>query len=210
MKQLGGDVVVMTVERQPAVARRDHGRHRARAVALCRCDHDPHAPRRRCSRSWRANATVPVINGLTDAEPSLPDHGRRDDARGAQGAGGGQDRRLVRRRQQCRGELDPRRGALRLRAAPRLPREIAAAGAAARLGASAKRGRVSVTDRSARGGRAAPIASSPTPGCRWGSSPSVNRARHAGSLSRRRAADGAAPSATPSSCIACRPSAARK
>ena len=64
--------------------RRDHRRHRARAVALCRRDHDPHPrPRRRWS-SLRAYATVPVINGLTRLSHPVPGDGRRDDLRGAQ------------------------------------------------------------------------------------------------------------------------------
>ena len=36
-------------------------------------------------------------------------------------------------------------------------------------------GRVDLTTEPRRGGRRAPIASSPTPGCRWASKPSVNR-----------------------------------
>ena len=45
-------------------------------------------------------ATIPVINGLTKTTASLPDHGRRDDLRGASRADRGRDRRLDGRRQQ--------------------------------------------------------------------------------------------------------------
>ena len=38
---------------QPARARRDDRRHGARAVALCRCDHDPHATMPKSSTNWR-------------------------------------------------------------------------------------------------------------------------------------------------------------
>jgi ornithine carbamoyltransferase len=56
------------------------------------------------------NATVPVINGLTDDAP-LPDHGRRHDLRGASRPDQGQDHRLDGRRQQRAAFAD--RGAAR-------------------------------------------------------------------------------------------------
>ena len=65
MRQLGGDVDLPDRHGNAARPRRDHRRHRARAVALRRCHHDPHPRSRRRSSSSRAHATVPVINGLT-------------------------------------------------------------------------------------------------------------------------------------------------
>ncbi len=47
MRQLGGDVIVLDTAEQPARPRRDDRRHGARAVALCRRDHDPHQPCRK-------------------------------------------------------------------------------------------------------------------------------------------------------------------
>ena len=82
MRQLGGETHHADRHRNAARPRRDHRRHRQGAVALCRRDHDPH--HRACRLLELAeNATVPVINGLTDETPSLPDHGRRHDLRGA-------------------------------------------------------------------------------------------------------------------------------
>ena len=43
MQELGGRCIMLTGARDAVGPRRDHRRHRARAVALCRCDHDPHA-----------------------------------------------------------------------------------------------------------------------------------------------------------------------
>jgi ornithine carbamoyltransferase len=60
-------------------------------------------------------ATVPVINGLTEPHPSLPDHGRRDDLRGTSRPHRGQEGRLVRRRQQRLRQLRPCRRSVRLR-----------------------------------------------------------------------------------------------
>ena len=56
---------------------------------------------------------------------SLPDHGRRDDLRGAPRARSGTKRWPGRRRQQRRDLVDPRRRSVRLRAAPGLPGELA-------------------------------------------------------------------------------------
>ena len=42
MRQLGGEVDHADRRGDAARPRRDHRRHRARAVALCRCHHDPH------------------------------------------------------------------------------------------------------------------------------------------------------------------------
>ena len=64
---------------QPARPRRDRRRHGARAVALCRRDHDPHQPRREARRSGA------LCHRAGDQRPDrlvapVPDHGRRDDA----------------------------------------------------------------------------------------------------------------------------------
>ncbi len=68
--------------RDAARARRDDRRHRARALPLCRCDHDPHPrPRgaaRACRTRHRAGDQRPDA-----AVASLPDHGRPPDLRGA-------------------------------------------------------------------------------------------------------------------------------
>ena len=53
------------------------------------------------------HASVPVINGLTDRTPSVPDHGRYRHLRGKAWADRGQKGRLVGRRQQCVCELCP-------------------------------------------------------------------------------------------------------
>ena len=100
--------------------RRDHRRHRAGAVALCRRHHDPHARPRRADRARRAR------DRAGDQRPdaalaSLPGDGRRDDVRGASRPDPRQDRRLDRRRQQRADLLDARRRALRFPPAGRHP-----------------------------------------------------------------------------------------
>ncbi len=51
MRQLGGDAIMLgTADSQLGRGETDR-RYRARAVALCRCDHDPHQPRRKARRS---------------------------------------------------------------------------------------------------------------------------------------------------------------
>ena len=42
MRELGGETIVLDRSRHAARPRRDHRRHGAGAVALCRCDHAPH------------------------------------------------------------------------------------------------------------------------------------------------------------------------
>ena len=94
--------------------RRDHRRHRARPVALCRCDHDPH-PRTTTICNELANyATVPVINGLTKlSHPCqvMADVMTFEEHRGPIKRPHG---RLDRRREQCADELGPGGAALRL------------------------------------------------------------------------------------------------
>ena len=65
MRQLGGDVDHADRPGDAARPRRDHRRHRARAVALCRRHRDPHPRPRGTSLELARHATVPVINGLT-------------------------------------------------------------------------------------------------------------------------------------------------
>ncbi len=78
MRQLGGDVIVLDTGHQPARPRRDDCRHGARPVALRRCDHDPHQPRRETRRIGA------VCDRAGDQRPDrlvapMPDHGRCDD-----------------------------------------------------------------------------------------------------------------------------------
>ena len=123
--------------RHAARPRRDGRRHRARAVALCRCDHAAHRQRGAAARAGggrdRAGHQRPHRH-----QPSVPAHGRCDDVRGAsrpdRGSGGG----LVRRRQQRRAKLDRGGGAVRIYAAARLARATAPAGGAGRVGARAR------------------------------------------------------------------------
>ena len=82
MRQLGGESIMLTGAGDAARPRRDHRRHRARALALCRRHHDPHARPRRADRARRSR------HGAGDQRPdqalaSLPGDGRRDDLRGA-------------------------------------------------------------------------------------------------------------------------------
>ena len=163
----------------------------------------------RTCASWRAYATVPVINGLTKrTHPCqimadvLTFEEHRGPIKGAH-------RRLDRRRQQRARELDPRRAALRFLAARRDAGRTRARQVARRLGEDATaRGSRSPTIRSRR--RRAPIASSPTAGCRW----ATRKKRAAGTIFSRpirsTRASWASPRRTRSSCIACPPIAARK
>ena len=101
MRELGGETILLTGEEMQRRPRRDHRRYGEGALPLRRRDHDPHArPWQRCA-SLPENATVPVINGLTAALPSLPGDGRRHDLRGAPRPDRGKNGRLARRRQQC-------------------------------------------------------------------------------------------------------------
>ena len=65
MRELGGETIMLTGAEMQLGRGETHRRHRARAVALCRRDHDPHPRSRAILRSWRATPRVPVINGLT-------------------------------------------------------------------------------------------------------------------------------------------------
>ena len=108
-------------------------------------------------------------------DASLPDHGRRDDLRGATRADRRQGRRLERRRQQRRASAGstPRCGSASSCGSPAPSscgrRRRCSTGRGARAAGSR------LHRRSGRGGAPAPIASSPTPGCRWATKPSVNR-----------------------------------
>ena len=66
MRQLGGETIMLDRHRHAARPRRDHRRHRARAVALCRRHHDPRHTIDETLLELAEYATVPVINGLTD------------------------------------------------------------------------------------------------------------------------------------------------
>ena len=126
IRQLGGDCDHLHRRRHAARPRRDHRGHRPGALAHGRRGDDPRQPPRgRASASPRA-ASVPVINGLTDAQPSLPDPGRPDDLRGASRPARRQDPGLGRRRQQRLRQLHPRRRQVRLQAEDRLPARLRA------------------------------------------------------------------------------------
>ena len=115
MRQLGGDAILLgTADSQLGRGETDR-RHRARLVALCRRDHDPHQPRRRSSTIWRGTRRVPVINGLTDSSHPCQIMADVMTLQEKKGPVADNDRGLERRRQQCRGQLDPCRGPLRLR-----------------------------------------------------------------------------------------------
>ena len=133
MRQLGGESIMLTGAGDAARPRRDHRRHRARAVALCRCHHDPHARpragRRACGIRHRAGDQRPH-----QALASLPGDGRRDDLRGASRRDQGPHRGLDRRRQQRAGLLDARGRSLRFPAPRRDAARAQAEEMAARLG----------------------------------------------------------------------------
>ena len=149
-----------------ARARRDHRRHRARALALCRHHHDPHARPRDGDRA-RALRHRACDQRADPALASLPGAGRRPHLRGASRADPGQDRRLDRRCQQRARLLDARGRALRVPARGGDPARARAEEMAHRLDQALgrpDRGR----HRPGRGRRRLPTASSPTRGCRWG------------------------------------------
>ena len=98
--------------------RRDHRRHRARALALRRRDHDPH-PRARDAAGARRACDRAGDQRAHPALASLPGAGRRDDLRGASRLDPRQDRRLDRRRQQRAGVVGAGRRPLRVPAAGR-------------------------------------------------------------------------------------------
>ena len=53
MRQLGGDVIVLSGKEMQLGRGETVGRHGARAVALCRCDHAAHRQARRSCTNWR-------------------------------------------------------------------------------------------------------------------------------------------------------------
>ena len=95
--------------------RRDRRRHRSRAVALRRRDHDPR-PRARHAARARAICHRAGHQRPDAALASLPDHGRRDDLRGARRPDPRPQGGVDRRRQQRAHLVDARRAAVRLRA----------------------------------------------------------------------------------------------
>ena len=165
MRQLGGESIMLTgaemqLGRGETIA--DTARVLSRyvdAIMIRILDHD-------ALLELAEHATVPVINGLTRrSHPCqvMADVMTFEEHRGADR---GQDGGLDRRRQQRAGVLGACRRALQLRAERRDP-----AGARAEAGAEgldqgdqgADRDRQPIPRRRC----AAPIASSPTPGCRW-------------------------------------------
>ena len=112
MRQLGGDAILLTAEEMQLGRGETLGRHRARAVALRRRHHDPHARPRRVARAGalrhRAGDQRP-----DPALASLPGDGRRHDLRGASRPDPRPHRGLDRRRQQRAHLVDARRRAVR-------------------------------------------------------------------------------------------------
>ena len=120
MRQLGGEVDHADRRRDAARPRRDHRRHRARAVALCRRHHDPDPQPRGAARTGRARHRA--RHQRADAAfASLPGDGGSDDVRGASRPDRGPHRRLERRRQQRAGVLGACGGAVQVQAECRHP-----------------------------------------------------------------------------------------
>ena len=119
--------------RHAARPRRDHRRHRARAQPLRRHHHDAHHRRGETPRDGEVRHRAGDQRAHRQ-DASLPAHGRRHDLRGASRLHQGQVGRLVGRRQQHGDLVDPRRRAVRLRAAHRLPARADAAGRRAAVG----------------------------------------------------------------------------
>ena len=103
MRQLGGDAIMLDRRGHAARPRRDDRRHRARAVALRRCDHDPHPT---------TTTTLLELAALRHrAGHQRPDRRSHPcqvmadlhDVRGASRSDRGPHRRLDRRRQQRAG-----------------------------------------------------------------------------------------------------------
>ena len=168
IRQLGGTLDRAGRGHHAARPRRDRRRHRARArramVDAIMIRTDDHAKIEEMAR----HASVPVINGLTDASHpcqiiadllTVIEQGK---------ALPGLEVGLARRRQQC-APLDHRGGRAdevqrphRLRRRATIPIE-----AFVERGTRARRARSRSTRDAARGGRRAPTSSSPTPGSRW-------------------------------------------
>ena len=116
IRQLGGEIDHAHRSGDATWPWRNHCRHRARAVALRRWHHHPHARPQDCGgasaerhgagHQWADTAFAP-----------LPGHGGRHDFRGASRRDQRPHRGLDGRRQQRAGVLDARRGPLRVRVA---------------------------------------------------------------------------------------------
>ena len=194
-------------------ARRDAGGHRARAVAL-RGLRSCCAPRR---------AKHPRAGGLRDGAgdqrpdrhlPSLPDHGRRADLRGAS-----------RRRSPARSSPGPATATTWRRASSRPPRasaspcgiatppDLAPAAPSSSTGRAPQGARIELTDGPGRGGARRPLRRHRHLGLDVGREAGwrhAQPAQPAGALSGERRRCCATPRRTPSSCTACRRIAARR
>ncbi len=163
MRQLGGTTIMLTgnemqLAREETIA--DTARVLSRyvdAVMIRLLDHE-------MVEELAANATIPVINGLTKLAPSLPGDGRCDDLRGAEGPDQGRHRRLERRWQQCADLLGACRRAASASPCASPRRRNSRPIRSEALGAG-RQGRIRPLTR--KRPSTAPTAWSPTPGCRW-------------------------------------------
>ena len=135
MRQLGGDVIVLDTAgsqlgRGETIA--DTARVLSRYVdaIMIRTNHAEKLD------ELARNATVPVINGLTDASHPCQIMADVMTLQEKKGPVAERGRGLERRRQQRRGQLAARRGTVRFRAAAGLPRRAMPAAAGHRLGAA--------------------------------------------------------------------------
>ena len=188
--------------------RRDHRRHRARAVALCRCHHDPH-PRARHAARARAVRHRAGDQRADAALASLPDHGRRHDLRGARGPDPRPQGGVDRRRQQRAHLVDARRAAVRVRARGRDAAGARAEAQAAGLGQVRRAPTIEIghdPEAAVEGRRLRRHRHLGVDGRQGRRAP----AQSAAALPGQRAPDGKGETRAPYSCIACRPIAARR
>ncbi len=208
MRQLGGTTIMMSgndmqLAREETIA--DTARVLSRyvdAIMIRLLDHE-------MVQELAANATIPVINGLTRHLPSLSGDGRCHDLRGASRPHRRRHRGVAGRRQQCADQLGPCRRPAWASAQRRLAQGIVGATDAVRDWAKGARRRCPFrrASRNRRGQRR------------------LRRHRHLGvdgrrrrhqapqsaqGLSGQRRADGQGRRRTRSSCTACPPTAARK
>ena len=209
IRQLGGALDHLHRRRHAARPRRDHRGHRpvlSRMVDAVMIRANRHEDvRGACGRP----PTVPVINGLSDARPPLPDHGRPADLRGASRPG-------ARARRWPGSATATTSAPASSTPRPKLGFKLNIACPAAYhpdlvdlAARPSEQGRVEVDRRPARGGRGRRRGDHRHLGLHGRHRPR-RAAGGAGALPGRRGADGAGRRRTPSSCTACPPTAARR